>query len=130
MLSLTTAKVPRWNGNELSFVEPIPGYLLDPRENAELEYQIDDLLAGSQFVDWLISEDGRYLLVAARLEPALHDLDSRRTIVEEFQQALSDSPSDGTRIHYSGVSVYPTALGGADRASLDLLRDAYEALGT
>ena len=105
VLSLTTARVPRWSRNELRFAEPIPEHLLDPQENEELEYQVQDLLAGSQFVDWLISEDGRYLLIAARLEPALHDLDGRRTIVDGFQETLSASASDGVRIHYSGVSV-------------------------
>ncbi len=109
VLSLTRATVPNWTRGELTFVEPIPAYLLEPGENEELEYQIGDLLSGSQFVNWLVSEDGRYLLVAARLESALHDLDSRRIAVQAFQDALNDSAAAGTEIHYSGVSIVEIA---------------------
>ncbi len=105
LLSLTSAAVPHWNQGSLVFVEPVPAYLLDPLENEELEYQIDDLLSGSQFVNWLISEDGRYLLVAARLDSALDDLDARRVSVQAFQDALTASASEDVAIHFSGVSV-------------------------
>ncbi len=109
VMSLTTAQVPQWNADRLSFARPIPEYLLDPAEDEELQYQFDDLLAGSRFVDWLVSDDGRYLLVAGRLDAPLRDIEARRVIVQAFQDALDESAPAGVRLHYSGVSVVELA---------------------
>lgn len=109
VLSITRASVPVWRRDTLAFVQPVPDYLLDPIENSELELQIDDLLNGSRFMNWLISSDGRYLLVAARLDPPLHDLEARRAAVGAFQDAIDAHASIDVHVSYSGASVVELA---------------------
>ena len=74
VLSLTSARVPQWHRSKLSFVAPVPEYLLEPSEDEELLLQFDELLDGTRFVNWLVSADGSKLLVAARVDLPLADL--------------------------------------------------------
>lgn len=66
VLSLTTLQIPQWDRGTLSFVSPIPQYLLDPGAEEELHLQYQELLDGTRFVEWLVSADGSKLLLAAR----------------------------------------------------------------
>ena len=109
VLSLTTLRVPQWNRGALSFVAPIPEYLLDPAELEELEFQYEDLLDGTRFVGWLVSADGSRLLLAARLDLPLDDLDGRRGVVHEFEALLRAEAPSAINLHFSGVSVVELA---------------------
>ena len=109
VLSITTLKVPDWNRGTLSYVAPIPEYLLDPEEEEELLFQYDDLLDGTRFVNWLISADGSRLLLAARLDLPLHDLDSRRVVIKEFKSLLQSQAPNDVNLYFSGVSVVELA---------------------
>ena len=109
VLSLTTLRVPQWHRGALSFVAPIPEYLLDPAELEELEFQYEDLLNGTRFVNWLVSADGSRLLLAARLDLPLDDLDGRRGVVHEFEALLRAEAPAEIKLHFSGVSVVELA---------------------
>lgn len=109
VLSLTTLQIPQWTRESLSFVTPIPGYLLEPEEAGELAIQFDELLDGTRFVDWLVSADGSMLLLAARLDPPLEDLPARRLVVDAFSALLSAEVPAGITLHFSGVSVVELA---------------------
>jgi hydrophobe/amphiphile efflux-3 (HAE3) family protein len=109
VLSITALKVPDWNRGTLSYVAPIPDYLLDPEEEEELLFQYDDLLDGTRFVNWLISADGSRLLLAARLDLPLQDLDSRRVVIKEFESLLRSLAPNDVNLYFSGVSVVELA---------------------
>lgn len=109
VLSLTTVRIAQWNRGALSLVAPIPAYLLDPAEQEELEYQYDDLLDGTRFVNWLVSADGRRLMLAARLDLPLDDLDGRRGVVNEFEALLRAEAPAEINLHFSGVSIVELA---------------------
>ena len=68
VLSLTSVQVPEWQQNGLRLVSPIPDALYG--EEALLTGQYESLLDAGQFTDWLVSADGRRLLVSARLDLA------------------------------------------------------------
>ncbi len=109
VLSLTTVQVPQWSQGSLSLVAPIPEDLLDPAEEEELEFQYDELLDGTRFVNWLVSADGSKLLMAARLALPLDDLHGRRAVVEEFETLLRTAAPAEISLHFSGVSVVELA---------------------
>lgn len=109
VLSISALKIPDWNQGELSFVAPIPDYLLDPAEEEELVFQYEDLLDGTRFVNWLISADGSRLLLAARLDLPLDDLDGRRGVVNEFRDLLRAEAPDEVKLYFTGVSVVELA---------------------
>jgi predicted RND superfamily exporter protein len=109
ILSITALRIPQWRDETLTFVAPIPEYLLDPDENEELLVQYDELLDGTRFVNWLVSADGNKLLLAGRLDLPLDDLDGRRKVVQEFQSLIQDAADDAMRVHFSGVSVVELA---------------------
>lgn len=104
VLSLTSIQVPQWFDSRLSFVRPIPEYLLDPVEAEELELQYDELLDGTRFVSWLVSADGDKLILSGRLDRPLDDLDGRRTTIQVFESTLRDAAPPGVELHFSGVS--------------------------
>lgn len=109
VLSLTSARVPQWHRSKLSFVAPIPEYLLEPPEHEELLQQYDQLLDGTRFVNWLVSADGSRLLIAARVDLPLADLEQRRDVVKAFENLLrSETPSE-LGLYFSGVSVVEVA---------------------
>ncbi len=105
VLSLTSAHIPTWSGNRLSMVEPIPDYLLEPGEEEELELQYESLLDGTRFVNWLVSPDGSRLLLAARVDLPMDDLDGRRDVVSDFTTQLKESAPSTVSLHFTGVSV-------------------------
>lgn len=109
VLSITTLRIPLWDRGALSFVAPIPEYLLDPDEEEELEYQYEDLLDGTRFVNWLVSADGSRLMLTARLDLPLEDLDGRRAVVDEFKTLLSAEAPENINLYFSGVSVVELA---------------------
>jgi len=109
VLSITSLRIPLWDRGSLSFVEPIPDYLLEPDEEEELEYQYDDLLDGTRFVNWLISADGSRLILAARLDLPLDDLDARRSVVNEFKTLLRAEAPEDIELQFTGVSVVELA---------------------
>ncbi len=105
VLSLTSAHIPSWSGNRLDIVEPIPGYLLEPGEEEELELQYESLLDGTRFVNWLVSPDGSRLLLAARIDLPMDDLDGRREVVSDFTTVLQDNAPATVSLRFTGVSV-------------------------
>lgn len=107
--SLTSLAVPRWERGRLTFVSPLPDYLLEAGEENELERQFAELLDGTRFVGWLVSADGRRLLLAARTDLALDDLEGRRVVVREFERRLQAAVRDDVRLHFTGVSVVELA---------------------
>jgi predicted RND superfamily exporter protein len=109
VLSITALRVPHWSRGSLSFAAPIPPYLLEPGEEEELQYQYEDLLDGTRFVNWLISADGSRLLLAARLDLPLDDLAGRRAVVEEFTALLGAGVPENINIYFTGVSVVELA---------------------
>lgn len=104
VLSLTSMQVPQWQSGQLSFAKPIPTYLLDAEEGEELQFQYDELLDGTRFVNWLVSEDGNKLILSGRLDRPLEDLEGRRTAVRAFEASLRDSAPPEVELHFSGVS--------------------------
>jgi hypothetical protein len=109
VLSLSSVKVPLWQRGRLSFVAPVPADLLLPGEEAELEQQYADLHDGTRFVNWLVSADGVRLLLAARINLPLADLDGRRAVVRQFERRLQEAAPAGVRLYFSGVSVVELA---------------------
>lgn len=109
MLSLTTLQTPQWDRGTLSFVSPIPQYLLVSEEEEELRLQYEQLLDGTRFVGWLVSADGSKLLLAARLDPPLEDLTARRVVVNEFEALLRSAAPPDISLHFSGVSIVELA---------------------
>jgi predicted RND superfamily exporter protein len=109
VLSITSLRVPQWHRGKLSLLAPIPEYLLAPEEEEELLYQYEELLDGTRFVNWLISEDGSRHMLAARLDLPLEDLDGRRTVVDDFKTLLRDQSPGNVKVHFSGVSVVELA---------------------
>jgi hypothetical protein len=105
VLSLTSANIPSWNGNRLSMVEPIPDYLLEPGEDEELEMQYESLLDGTRFVNWLVSPDGSRLLLAARVDLPMDDLDGRRDVIGNFTSRLKEAAPATVSLQFTGVSV-------------------------
>jgi len=109
VLSLTTLRIPQWHRGALSFVAPIPAYLLDPAETEELELQYEDLLDSTRIAGWLVSADGSRLLLAARLDLPLDDLAGRRGVVHEFEARLRAAAPTDINLYFSGVSVVELA---------------------
>ena len=109
VLSLTSLAVPQWQRDQLTFVAPLPAYLLQAGEETELGLQYAALLDGTRFVDWLVSADGTRLLLAARTGVALEDLTGRRAVVHEFKSRLQAAAPAGILLHFSGVSVVELA---------------------
>ena len=111
VLSITSIQIPQWDRNSasLSFVSPIPEYLLEPGEGEELNYQYEELLDGTRFVNWLVSADGEKLLLAGRLDTPLDDLAGRRKIVTEFEAVLQREAPLDMGLYFSGVSVVELA---------------------
>ncbi|MDZ7769626.1 MAG: MMPL family transporter [Woeseiaceae bacterium] len=107
--SLTGFSLPVWDDGVPGFVEPLPDWLLEPGEEAELEAQYRELLDGTRFVGWLVSADGSRLLLGARIDLPLADLDGRRVIVREFKRRLEEAAPPGIRLHFGGVSVVEVA---------------------
>ncbi len=104
VLSLTSIQLPQWHDGRLSFMRPIPEYLFDPDEGAELELQFEELLDGTRFAGWLVSADGDKLILSGRLDRPLDDLDGRRTSVRAFETRLRNAAPPGVELHFSGVS--------------------------
>ena len=109
VLSLTSARVPQWHRSKLSFVAPIPEYLLEPSEHEELAQQYDELLDGTRFVNWLVSADGSRLLIAARVDLPLADLKRRRGVVQQFENLMRSETPGELGLYFSGVSVVEVA---------------------
>jgi hypothetical protein len=109
VMSLTSLAVPQWRDGRLAFVQPLPDYLFEAGEEAELERQYAELLDGTRFVAWLVSADGARLLVAARTELPLGDLDGRRAVVRELERRLQVGAPAGIRLYFTGVSVVELA---------------------
>ena len=109
VLSLTSLAVPQWHDGRLAFVQPLPDCLLEAGEEAELELQYAGLLDGTRFVGWLVSADGARLLLAARTEVPLGELDGRRAMVRELERRLQAAAPAGIRLHFTGVSVVELA---------------------
>jgi len=109
VLSITSLRIPQWNRGKLSLLAAIPEYLLEPEEEEELEYQYEDLLDGTRFVNWLISEDGSRLMLAARLDLPLEELNGRREVVREFRSLLRAEAPESINLHFTGVSVVELA---------------------
>jgi hypothetical protein len=107
--SLTSLAVPLWERGRLTFVSPLPEYLLQPGEEAELEEQYAGLLDRTRFVGWLVSADGTRLLLAARTDLPLRDLAGRRAVVRELEHRLRGATPAGIRLHFTGVSVVELA---------------------
>jgi hydrophobe/amphiphile efflux-3 (HAE3) family protein len=105
VLSLTSAHIPAWSGNRLSTVEPIPAYLLEPGDEDELKLQYESLLDGTRFVSWLVSPDGSRLILGARIDLPMEDLEARRQVVTDFMTGLTDDAPSTVRLHFTGVSV-------------------------
>lgn len=110
VMSLTAVRVPLWQRGALAFAAPLPAYLLEPGEEAELEAQYGELLAAGAFTGRLVSADGQRLLVAARLGLPLDDLDGRRVAVHRFRDAVEGGAPAGMRLHFGGVSVVELAF--------------------
>jgi hydrophobe/amphiphile efflux-3 (HAE3) family protein len=109
VLSITALRIPQWHRGRLSFAAAIPEYLLEPEEQEELEDQYEALLDGTRFVNWLISADGSRLMLGARLDLPLEDLDGRREVVNEFKTLLSSEAPDDLNLYFTGVSVVELA---------------------
>ncbi len=104
VLSLTSIQLPQWHDERLSFIRPIPEYLFEPDEEAELELQFEELLDGTRFVGWLVSAGGDKLILSGRLDRPLDDLDGRRASVRAFEARLRNAVPPGVALHFSGVS--------------------------
>ena len=109
VLSITTVQIPQWEHGNLSLASPIPEALLENEATEMLEQRYEALLDGTRFVNWLVSADGSKLLLAARLDLPLEDLQGRRAVVTEFESLLlAEAPAD-ISLHFSGVSVVELA---------------------
>jgi len=107
--SITSVSSPQWEEGDISLINAIPRWLLEPEQQEKLELQIDSLLDGSRFVNWLVSADGSRLLVAARLDLPLDDLDGRREVIGEFKERIENEIVDGLEVQFTGVSVVELA---------------------
>lgn len=109
VMSLTHVRLPNWGPLGLSLWAPIPENLLRDNMHEAMAARFDALLDGTQFVGWLVSEDGQRLLLGARLATKMDNLDARRDVALNFERRLRDEASDGVRLYFSGVSVVELA---------------------
>lgn len=107
--SITFTSFPEWENDSISLTNAIPQWMLEPEQQEKLELQIASLLNGSRFVNWLVSADGSRLLVAARLDLPLEDLDGRRTVIEEFKERIESEAGNGLEVQFTGVSIVELA---------------------
>ncbi len=105
--SLTTVQVPEWQQNSLRLVSPIPDALYE--EETLLADRYESLLDGGPFPGWLVSADGRRLLVSARLDLPLDDLAGRRSVAREFRELVLGQSPPGIGLHFTGVSIVELA---------------------
>jgi predicted RND superfamily exporter protein len=121
--SLTTALVPVWNRDGLTFASPISEELLEAGEYEQFSARWESLLDGSPYVSRLVSADGSRLLIGGRLDLGLDELGARRAVVEEFKTEIESRAAPEIELYFTGVSVVELAY------EEQILRDQLVATG-
>jgi len=121
--SLTAARFPVWNQGDLTLSSAIPEQLFEVGNAHQLNSHWETLLDDSRFVNRLVSPDGSRLLIGARLDLELEDLEGRRTVIEQFKHRIESLAVAGTELYFTGVSVVELAY------ERQILRDQLLATG-